>query len=73
MPLRTRPDVSLCVRKQVIWAERKKVEFTYIGIVEMISAGKTNEEWFVPVFSHELIQLLTDVVHLTNNAIKSKR
>ena len=67
MTLFTRPNVCLCVWEEVVRAEGKEIEFANVLVIEMVSASKPNEEWLVTVFTHELIQLLSDMVHLNQN------
>ena len=55
MTLFTRPNVCLCVWEEVVRAEGKEVEFANVLVIEVVSASKTNEEWFVAVFAHELV------------------
>lgn len=70
------PDVGFSVWEQVVRAEREQVEFTnlhdkvshynidtYVLVVEMVSSGQANEQRFVTIFAHQLVQLLPDVVH----------
>ena len=43
MTLFTWANVSFCVRKQIIWTEGKKIEFTYICLIEVVSCGKADK------------------------------
>ena len=63
----TRPDICFCVWEEVVRAEGKEIEFANVLVIEMVSASKPNEEWLVAVFTHELVQLLSDMVHLNQN------
>jgi hypothetical protein len=63
MTILTWSNVCLRVWKEVIRTEGEKVELAYILIVEVVSSGKSNEERFIAVFSHELVELLTNVIH----------
>ena len=64
----TRPNVSLRVGKEVVGAEREQVELADILVVEVVSPRQSNEQWFVAVFTHELVELLSDVIHFNQDS-----
>ena len=63
MALFARSDICLCVREEIIRTEGEEIELANVLIIEMISTGKTNEKWFIAVFSHELVKLLPYMIH----------
>ena len=63
MPFFAWTNVCLCVREKIIWTEGEEIELANILIIEVVSTGETNKKWFISVFSHELVELLPDMIH----------
>jgi hypothetical protein len=56
-------DICFGVREQIVWAKGKQVKFANVLVVKMVSFGKSHPEWVVAILSHELVKLLSNMVH----------
>ena len=61
----TRTNVPFRVRKQIVRTERKQVELANVRVIKMISFRQPDKERFIPVLAHKLVELLPNVVHLS--------
>lgn len=64
MSLFTGTDVCFGVGKQIVGTKGEQVKLADILVVEVITLGYSDEERFVPIFAHELVEFLLDEIHL---------
>ena len=67
-----RAQVSLCVWEKVMRTKRYQVVFAYLYmitiscylfIVEVVSFSKSDMQRMISVLAHQLVQVLTNVIH----------
>jgi len=63
VPKLTRALIVLGVRKEIVWTEAKQIELADVRIIKVVTHLQPHVQWIVPILTHELIQLLADMVH----------